>query len=197
MYCISEFVTVPLVHTLHALESCSFAKALAMNDLYSKLPTERTEEALQKRRELFDSMDPNGNGYLSLAEIDKGCQELGLHDLFDAKPVLMRAYQSARSKNDAKNADGTDYVERSEFRLLLVYLKLYMQLYGIFARVDKDGDHRLSVEEVQSADLSSLGIQDAANAFEEMDINEGGKVLFDEFAEWAIRKQLVKEEDYE
>ena len=34
-----------------------------------KLPFERTDEAKEKRRELFKQFDPNGNGYLSLAEV--------------------------------------------------------------------------------------------------------------------------------
>ena len=34
-----------------------------------KLPYQRTEEQKAKRRELFKQFDPNGNGYLSLAEV--------------------------------------------------------------------------------------------------------------------------------
>ena len=34
-----------------------------------KLPYQRTEEQKAKRRELFNQFDPNGNGYLSLAEV--------------------------------------------------------------------------------------------------------------------------------
>ena len=35
-----------------------------------KLPYQRTPEEKAKRRELFDQFDPNGNGYLSLAEVN-------------------------------------------------------------------------------------------------------------------------------
>ncbi len=34
-----------------------------------KLPYQRTPEEKAKRRELFNQFDPNGNGYLSLAEV--------------------------------------------------------------------------------------------------------------------------------
>ena len=34
-----------------------------------KLPYEQTDEAKVKRRRLFSDFDPNGNGYLSLAEV--------------------------------------------------------------------------------------------------------------------------------
>ena len=66
--------------------------------LAEKLPT--AKEEAEKRKELFNQFDPNGNGYLSLAEIDKGLIEtFGLHggDNFSTKrckPAIMRAYQA-------------------------------------------------------------------------------------------------------
>ncbi len=46
----------------------------------------------------------NGNGYLSLAEIDKGITDVvQLPVLFAAKPVLMRAYMAAKAISKAKN----------------------------------------------------------------------------------------------
>ena len=50
-------------------------------------PTKAEREALFKR------MDYNGNGALSLAEIDKAVLEL--YPGFDNKPALMRAYKAA------------------------------------------------------------------------------------------------------
>ena len=40
--------------------------------LMKKLPTMKTKVGQGKRLALFRSFDPNGNGYLSLAEVDKG-----------------------------------------------------------------------------------------------------------------------------
>ena len=37
--------------------------------LREKLPFEKTPEAKQIRKDLFSQFDPNGNGYLSLAEV--------------------------------------------------------------------------------------------------------------------------------
>ena len=38
-------------------------------------------------------MDVNGNGYLSLAEVDKGLRDvLALDEVFDCKPAIMRAF---------------------------------------------------------------------------------------------------------
>ena len=38
-------------------------------EINSKLPYQRNDEEKAKRRELFKQFDPNGNGYLSLAEV--------------------------------------------------------------------------------------------------------------------------------
>ena len=44
-------------------------------------------------------MDMNGNGYMSLAEVDKGMRDVvKLPALFELKPVLMRAFQAAKNK---------------------------------------------------------------------------------------------------
>eukprot|EP00672_Neobodo_designis_P026072 CAMPEP_0174829004 /NCGR_PEP_ID=MMETSP1114-20130205/1665_1 /TAXON_ID=312471 /ORGANISM="Neobodo designis, Strain CCAP 1951/1" /LENGTH=70 /DNA_ID=CAMNT_0016062737 /DNA_START=45 /DNA_END=254 /DNA_ORIENTATION=+ len=60
----------------------------------AKMPMEKTADQRAKRNELFSRFDPNGNGYLSLAEVDKGCRDvLGLYEIFDAKKVIMRAFQ--------------------------------------------------------------------------------------------------------
>ncbi len=45
------------------------ASGIDWDELNSKLPFERTDEAKEKRKELFKQFDPNENGYLSLAEV--------------------------------------------------------------------------------------------------------------------------------
>ena len=45
------------------------------------------------RKKQWSGMDVNGNGYLSLAEVDKGMRDVvQLPELFNLKPVLMRAF---------------------------------------------------------------------------------------------------------
>ena len=53
-----------------------------------------------KRDELFSLFDPNGNKYISLAEVDKGLRDiLHLDEVFDCKPAIMRAFQAAKDVN--------------------------------------------------------------------------------------------------
>lgn len=87
---------------------------------------------------MFMQWDPNGNGYLSLAEIDKGLHiTLGLEEIYNCKPALMRAYHASKGlKKGKKGGRDDDYVSRIEFRMLLVYLKLYFELFNIFSKLD-------------------------------------------------------------
>eukprot|EP00343_Euplotes_focardii_P010382 CAMPEP_0205826822 /NCGR_PEP_ID=MMETSP0206-20130828/29978_1 /ASSEMBLY_ACC=CAM_ASM_000279 /TAXON_ID=36767 /ORGANISM="Euplotes focardii, Strain TN1" /LENGTH=102 /DNA_ID=CAMNT_0053127099 /DNA_START=62 /DNA_END=366 /DNA_ORIENTATION=+ len=92
----------------------------AFNELVAKLPTAKTKAEFEARQALFDTFDPNGNGFLSLAEVDRGLAVLGFHELFDAKPVIMRGFQAAKAVHSThgRQSKNDDYVERIEFRLL-------------------------------------------------------------------------------
>jgi Ca2+-binding EF-hand superfamily protein len=79
-------------------------------EINEKLPFERTDDAKEKRRELFKQFDPNGNGYLSLAEVDKGMRDvLALEQLFDCKPAVNRSFHFA--KGQATIFTSTDVTE--------------------------------------------------------------------------------------
>jgi len=79
-----------------------------------------------KRNKIWEGFNVNGNGYLSLAEVDKGCTDvLNLPRLFKLKPVLMRAFNKAKTSLKAKSKYGDDYVSKAEFRFILKYLRQY------------------------------------------------------------------------
>ena len=168
-----------------------------------KMPMEKTADQKAKRNDLFKQFDPNGNGYLSLAEVDKGCRDaLGLYEIFDAKPVIMRAFQAAKGVNDRRNKPGShgpDYVEKCEFRLLLVYLRQYFEIWQMFDLVDSSDDRRVSysefVESLPRIQAWGVKVTDPQTEFSKIDKNGGGMVLFDEFAHWALEKKLDMEED--
>eukprot|EP00959_Pyramimonas_sp_CCMP1952_P091506 1915654-Pyramimonas_sp.AAC.1 len=69
-------------------------------EISARLPSERTPEAKAQRMQLFERFDPNGNGYLSLAEVDKGVRDvLELDGVYNCKPAIMRAFQAAKGKS--------------------------------------------------------------------------------------------------
>ena len=93
-------------------------------ELKDKLPYRKTDSDKEKRQEQWKGMDMNGNGYLSLAEVDKGMRDvISLPALFDLKPVVMRAFTAAKTVAHAATQHSDDYVTRKEYRYLLKYLR--------------------------------------------------------------------------
>ncbi len=149
---------------------------------------------------MWKYFDVNGNGYLSLAEIDKGMRDVvRLPVLFELKPVLMRAFMAAKTKSKARSKYGDDYVTPSEFRWLLKYLRMYYELWVAFDRIDTSGDRRVSKSEFMQAipDLERWGV-DMSNPEKQWraaDADGGGMILFIEFCSWAIKQNLDLDDD--
>jgi len=76
-----------------------------------KLPMEKTPEQVKRRIAMFRQIDMNGNGYVSLAEMDKAVLTvLQCEEIFQAKPVIVRAFNAAKNavKDIGKNKVGDD-----------------------------------------------------------------------------------------
>ena len=113
----------------------------------------------------------------------------------------MRAFQAAKHARETKSKLGKDYVERLEFRLLLIYLRRYFELYVMFDDIDGD-DRKISKAEFAAAvgKINAWGVAieagaDADREFDAIDTNGGGSLLFDEFAAWALKRGLDLIED--
>ena len=180
------------------------AESVDWRALTASLPVGKDDASRARRRELFGRFDFNGNGYLSLAEVDKAVRsELGAGSavLFSSKPVLMRAFQAAKGAVKTSSSLGGDYVEWAEFRLLLVYLRQYFEIDAAYNRLDSSDDRRLSLPEFRSGVelLGTWGIDipegEVQAEFDSIDTNGGGVILFDEFSDWALKKQLDLEDD--
>jgi hypothetical protein len=84
--------------------------------------------------------------------------------------------------------------ERHEFKALLVHLFYYNKLWVMFSGLDKDQDHRVTLDEFR-AGCASLQLPIASDedaiieAFESMDHNHGGYVMFDEFCVYVAHVQ--------
>ena len=76
------------------------------------LPCEKNANEKKKRNELFKLFDPNGNGYLSLAEIDKGFNDMGedMRVVYLSKAPMLRAFNAAKDHFESKSKIGGDYV---------------------------------------------------------------------------------------
>ena len=148
----------------------------------------------------WNYFDMNGNGYLSLAEVDKGMRDVvQLPILFQLKPVLMRAFQAAKTKVKAKTKYGDDYVTKGEYRFLLKYLRQYYEYWVAFDRIDTNDDRRVSYEEFMQAipelERWNIDMSDPRAQWRQCDKDGGGMVLFIEFCDWAIKKNLDLDDD--
>ncbi len=106
--------------------------------------------------------------------------------MLDNKPALMRAYK----KTTLRDGDGDAYVEKAEFLALLRNLVYFNKLFVVFEALGTDADRRLSLEEFEQS-CGRLGLArgsgEAQQVFAEMDKNNGGMVLFDEFCAWVAQ----------
>ena len=158
----------------------------------------------EDRKSLFDGMDVNGNGALSLAEIDKAIEDgtipaaLMAGDTpsdYNHKPAIMRAYRAADTSGDG-------FIQRKEFSKLLAYIVYFNNLWDTFDAMDGNHDHRLSQEEF-AAGCERVGLAlsptELRDEFQRCDADGGGFVLFHEFCSWCAEQSLrlrVSTDDY-
>ena len=139
---------------------------------------------VEERKKLFDTLDPNANGKLSLAELDRGV--IMLWPQFNHKPAIMRAYKAA-------DANGTGLLGRHEFKAFLKFLHFYNELWTRFSKVDISGDRRVTLDELNAAAPAlQLSPVEVGALFQRMDSNQGGYVLFDEFAITLAQQRMEK-----
>ena len=139
---------------------------------------------------LWQQYDYNGNGMLSLAEIDKFIVEQ--FPELNVKRALMRAYKFA-------DADSSGLITRAEFTLLLRSLVYFKQLDAEFSAIDRDNDRRISVDELmhsgdrlQRLGLGRLRRKDVRALFKLMDADGEGMILFDEFCSYLSRLRALE-----
>jgi Ca2+-binding EF-hand superfamily protein len=183
----------------HADSTVSCTKVPPANDKFVQLRMSLDNELTQlglvstdSLKQLWKRLDYNGNGVVSLAEIDKMVVELVAGGTWPAwlnnKPALMRAYK----KTILKDGDGDDWVEKKEFHALLLNVFWFNKLWQVFNAMDGD-DRRMDANEF-CAGMSKLGLnlsqQEAMAEFNKIDSNHGGQVLFVEFCAY-IRHRVT------
>ena len=156
-----------------------------------KLPVRDTSEDEGRRSALFASCDTNRNGELALTELLQGlCLHFGVLGALSARafaPAIKRAFSEAQQPGSAK-------VGRREFRSLLVCLKLYLELLVAFDQIDTSDDRRIDRAEFERAlplfAEWNVPIENPEAEYAAINSAGGGKVLFGEFATWALRRGL-------
>lgn len=153
------------------------------------------------RNKQFKQMDTNGNGYVSLAEIDKYFKDMGreLAIIYNSKAAMLRAFMAAKDHMRSTAETGQDYVQKPEYRIFLLYLRQYFEYFVMFKKLDKTGDDKLSLKEFTAAvpimKKWGVNIKDPKTEFNKIDVNKGGSLLFDEFSHYCITMSLDLEDD--
>jgi Ca2+-binding EF-hand superfamily protein len=177
------------------------SRGINWEEIAQKMPTSKTDPVQIKRRaELWKYFDNNGNGYASLAETQKGIRDgLQLEDLFEAKAAVIKAFNFAKDAVPGKAKYGADYLEKKEFRIFLVALRQRFEYFQAFKRIDAGGDGRIDLAEFVGARRiieKWVGkMSDPEKEFKSIDKNGGGQILFDEFCDWSVKKNLDLDDD--
>ena len=191
------------------------------------LPTGRDEKASRKRKDLFLRYDSKGDGRMKYDEAEAALGDvIATSELFSCNPVLQRAFDASKRLKSARvtrawRAFGADdTVDYREFRLLLLYFKVYIDLHHEFDCLDYGFKHKkLDInefnaarpllrqrwkvhlfddeveEEFQKIDVSGDGGHAAVAALGGWFFGKtSGKILFDLFCDWVIRRHLIHED---
>merc|ERR1712154_611838 len=190
-------------HRTYQILAAMDASEIDWETINEQMPYDHSEESHARRREIWNRMNVNGNKFLSLAEVDKGVIDvLGLEDVFDSKRAINEAFYFAKNSSPGDSKYGDDYLEFREFRLFLQTLRATFEFYQAFNVIDVEGDHRISKEEFCNEDIKPViekwtgeEYDDMEAEFDNIDENEGGMILFQEFCKWAFSKNFDLEDD--
>ena len=173
------------------------------DELTAKLPVKKTSAERKKRLELWNKINEFGNGYCSYNRLNTQLEKyLDLPNVVKNKGPIKLAFNAASDKYAKYGVKKEDnLIEWMEFRIFLVYLRQYFEYWVMFEKVDKSGDHKISLEEFKKAipQMKNWGVEvkesEAESVFNSIDTNKEGSISFDEFCSFAIKKSLDLEED--
>lgn len=170
--------------------------------LEKKLPTGKDEEGKKARLKLWNEiLNYHGNGSCSYKKVEKDFRKyLDLPEEIFNKGPLRLAFDEAKGISKASGwQSDDDYLQYSELRTFLIYLKQYFEYWAIFHTIDSSGDDNIGLEEFQKAvdKLKEWGVnvEDPQATFNEIDVNQGGSITFDEFVKYAINTALTADPD--
>jgi len=168
-----------LVDNLKGFRSTNKLKKAALYVIAGNL----SETQIKGLRDIFMTLDGNGDGLLTATEMKEGIAKANLKETDDELKQLLEAVDS----------DGSGVVDYTEFLAAALDKKTYMaenQCWQAFRVFDRDGNGKISKAELAHV-LNDDGVKEAANGFEsgkeiaellkEVDKNGDGEIDFDEF----------------
>ncbi|KAL0437169.1 UNVERIFIED_CONTAM: Calcium-dependent protein kinase [Sesamum radiatum] len=136
-----------------------------------------SEEEIMGLKEMFKSMDSDGNGTITLEELRQGLAKQGTKlSEYEVKQLM-----------EAADADGNGTIDYEEFITATMHMNRMDReehLYTAFQYFDKDNSGYITIEELEQA-LREFGMGDGRDIKEiisEVDTDNDGRINYDEFA---------------
>ncbi len=107
----------------------------SLDELEQKINTLLSSQ--ESLNNVWRKLDNNGNGIVSLAEIDAFA--IYTYPLLNKKPALMRAYKKTVQHDD------DEFVHKDELSNLIQNLFYFNRLYYVFDKIETDDDQRIDV----------------------------------------------------
>jgi calcium-dependent protein kinase len=163
-----------LVDNLRGFRSQNRLKKAALHVIASQLG----ESQIKALRDIFMTLDNNGDGLLTVNEMKEGLQKSGLKEI---PPDLQQIMEEVDS-------DGSGVIDYTEFLAATLDKKVYMAedvCWQAFRVFDRNGDGKISKDEIANVlsdgDVQNAAAKDMAEIMKEIDKNGDGEIDFQEF----------------
>lgn len=169
------------------------------------LPTIGSEEYEERVKEMFDLLNVNEAKGLTIYEIENGIVDMTqTGDLFDSEKAINDAFKYASKFKYEKTKDMEEKLDFKQMKLFIRILRMTYCFYQAFNYIDSDGEHVISKETFTKESTKEvldywLGpSEDWEEDFDNIDLTNKkgeGNVLFREFFDWAIHKNIDHQGD--
>jgi len=143
------------------------------------------EDEIAQLKDVFVSLDANGDGILTSSELKAGIEQAGLKEIPEHIREIMQEF-------DDDNGGEIDY---TEFLAATMDRRVYLQedvCRKAFIFFDRDGDGKLSPDEVQAVlgdgGVKSMCAEAIAEMMRDTDTNHDGMIDFEEFMQMMRRR---------
>ena len=164
-----------MVNSLRAFRGISKFRKLALTAIAHQLQDSEIEEL----KRAFQTVDANGDGTLTIAEIAESVTKAGINLPLDFENLVAEV-----------DSDGSGSVDYMEFIAATIDRRIYIQkevAWRAFRMFDRDGNGKISLEELQqvcqddSLQKNFGGPSKLIEMIKEFDLNGDGGIDFDEF----------------
>ncbi len=155
------------------------------------LPLDGSKESISALKRCFSRGDGNGNGLISIAEVEKALMQTLNYDRTVKSALAPSVKRAHRVAKDDKKGGNNDFLDMSEFPAFVNFLRYDLHVLQVFASMDKDRDGHVTRQEfsrLTSRMSKKFGFpaQDDGE-FDRLDADGGGYIRYKTFADSMLR----------